>query len=499
VGVARETYDLLVIGGGINGVSIARDAAGRGLSVLLCEMGDLGGATSSASSKLIHGGIRYLEHYAFRLVAESLRERRVLLQNAPHIIRPMEFVMPHVPALRPAWMIRIGLWLYDRLGGRHTLARSRGVALRGGPYGAGLKAEFAKGFVYSDCWVDDARFVVLTAVDAAERGAEIRTRSRCGMARRDGGRWHAVLETEAGRREVDAHALVNAAGPWVEQVITGVVNASAPARARLVKGSHIVVPRVHDAPHAMILQNDDGRVVFVIPYEQDFSLIGTTDVPCEHGPQPVEISAGEIDYLCDAVNRYLARPIRPSDVVWSYAGVRPLYDDGETDPSAVTRDYVLTLDAPAGGAPLLSVFGGKITTARKLAEHAMDRLAGAGMRIGPAWTETAPLPGGEIESFAAFLAGLRRDFPALDPAWLEELARRHGTRARAVLGEARTAADLGVSYGGGLYGCEAEWFCRKEWAVSAEDILWRRTKCGLHMTAADRAAFAAYRASKRSG
>ncbi len=497
--MARETYDLLVIGGGINGASIARDAAGRGLSVLLCEMGDLGGATSSASSKLIHGGIRYLEQYAFRLVAESLRERRVLLQNAPHIIRPLEFVMPHVPALRPAWMIRIGLWLYDRLGGKHNLARSRGVALRGSRYGAGLKSDFAKGFVYSDCWVDDARFVVLTATDAAERGAEIRTRHRCSAARRNGGIWRALLTTGADEYEVAARALVNAAGPWVEQVVNCVTDASAPAHARLVKGSHIVVPRVHDAPHAMILQNDDGRIVFVIPYESDFSLIGTTDVPCAHGPQPVEISPGEIDYLCAAANRYLARPVGPADVVWSYAGVRPLYDDGETDPSAVTRDYVLTLDAPAGHAPLLSVFGGKITTARKLAEHAMEKLRRGGLRVGPAWTGTAPLPGGDMKSFAVFLDGLRRDFPALDAEWLQGLARRHGTRARALLDGVRTAADLGPSFGGGLYGREADWLRREEWAASPEDILWRRTKCGLHMTAAERNAFAVYMANSRSG
>lgn len=498
--MTREIYDLLVIGGGINGASIARDAAGRGLSVLLCEMGDLAGATSSASSKLIHGGIRYLEHYAFRLVAESLGERRVLLRNAPHIIRPMEFVLPHVPGLRPAWMIRIGLWLYDRLGGRHEpLARSRGVPLAGSVYGAALKPDLTKGFVYSDCWVDDARFVVLTAVDAAKRGAEIHTRTRCVSARRDGGLWRAVLDAEPGRREIAARALVNAAGPWVEQVIRQVAGANAPAHARLVKGSHIVVPRIHDGAHAMLLQNGDGRVIFIIPYEGEFSLIGTTDVPCEHGPQAVVISDEEIGYLCAAVNRYLVRPISRADVAWSYAGVRPLYDDGESDPSAVTRDYVLTLDAAGGGAPLLSVFGGKITTARRLAEHALEKLGDAGMRLGPAWTRTAPLPGGEMESFASFLDGLIRDFPALDRDWLEGLARRHGTRARAVLDGARTTADLGQYFGGGLYVREVEWLRREEWATGPEDILWRRTKCGLHMTAEERVAFAGYMASSRSG
>jgi len=501
--VTDEIYDLLIIGGGINGASIARDAAGRGLSVLLCEMGDLAGATSSASSKLIHGGLRYLEQYAFRLVAESLRERRVLLHNAPHIIRPLEFVMPHVPALRPAWMIGVGLWLYDHLGGRHELPRSHSVSLRDSVYGAGLKPGLVKGFVYSDCRVDDARFVVLAAIDAAGQGAAILPRTRCSAARRRGGVWHCVLEGEAGQREIQARALVNAAGPWVEQVIHAVAGANAPAHARLVKGSHIVVPRVHDGAHAMILQNDDRRIIFVIPYEGAFSLIGTTDILCEHGPQPVEISDREVEYLCAAVNRYLARAIGPSDVVWSYAGVRPLYDDGKTDPSTVTRDYVLELDVSGGAAPLLSVFGGKITTARKLAEHALEKLAEGGIGMGAAWTETAPLPGGDMDSFAGFLAALRRDFAALDPAWVEALARRHGTRARAILDGVRGPADLGQSFGGGLYGREVAWLKREEWARDPADILWRRTKCGLHMTAAERAAFEDHfrdqMASSRSG
>jgi len=497
--VTRETYDMLVIGGGINGASIARDAAGRGLSVLLCEMGDLAGATSSASSKMIHGGLRYLEHYEFRLVGEALGERRILLENAPHIIRPLEFVLPHVPGLRPAWMIRIGLWLYDHLGGRHKLAKSRGVSLRNSVYGAGLKPEMTKGFVYSDCWVDDARFVVLNAVDAVARGAEVLTRTRCAEARRAGDHWHAVLESKAGRRTVTARFLVNAAGPWVQQVIQQVVRANSPAHARLVKGSHIVVPRLHERAHALILQNDDGRVIFVIPYEDRYSLIGTTDIPCEHGPQPVSITAAETEYLCAAVSRYFAKPVRPADVVWSYAGVRPLYDDGENDPSDVTRDYVLTLDEAAGQAPMLSVFGGKITTARKLAEHALEKLKGAGLKTGPGWTGGAPLPGGDIDSFLTFLRDLQRDYVALDPHWLERLARRHGTRARALLDGATVPADLGRAFGGGLYAREVDWLIREEWAVDADDILWRRTKCGLHMTADERAAVADYMAASRSG
>lgn len=497
--MTEKTYDMLVIGGGINGVSIARDAAGRGLSVLLCEMGDLAGATSSASSKMIHGGLRYLEHYSFRLVGEALGERRILLRNAPHIIWPMEFLLPHVPDLRPAWMIRVGLWLYDRLGGRHVLAKSRAVSLRNGVYGNGLKPGLAKGFVYSDCWVDDARFVVLNAIDAVGHGAEVLTRTRCNSARRDGDVWRAELQSGDERREVTARVLVNAAGPWVEQVIQEVVRANSPARARLVKGSHIVVPRLHEGEHAMLLQNDDGRVIFVIPYESDFSLIGTTDIPCDHGPQPMKISDAETAYLCDAVSRYFERPVRQSDVVWSYSGVRPLYDDGESDPSDVTRDYVLTLDNADGQPPMLSIFGGKITTARKLAEHALEKLEGAGVRMGKVWTDAAPLPGGDIASFEIFLQELSATYPALDPAWLKVLARRHGTRARTVLDGTAAMADLGKDFGGGLYAREVDWLCREEWAVDAEDILWRRTKCGLHMTEAQRTAFADYMVSSRSG
>lgn len=494
-----KIYDMLVIGGGINGVSIARDAAGRGLSVLLCEMGDLAGATSSASSKMIHGGLRYLELYEFRLVSEALGERRVLLRNAPHIIWPMEFLLPHVPELRPAWMIRLGLWLYDRLGGRHVLARSRGVSLRGGAYGKGLKPDITKGFIYSDCWVDDARFVVLNAIDAAGRGAEVLTRTRCVSASRNGDRWKAVLESVSGRREVTGRVLINAAGPWVEQVIQEVVRANAPAHARLVKGSHIVVPRLHDGDYAMLLQNDDGRVIFVIPYEGGFSLIGTTDIPVDHGPQKMTISEDETAYLCRAVSRYFERPVQPSDVVWSYAGVRPLYDDGESDPSDVTRDYVLTLDADAGQPPLLSVFGGKITTSRKLAEHAMQKLEEAGVAMGESWTDAVPLPGGDIASFEGFLQQLTEAYPDLDPSWLRALSRRHGTRVQSMLDGARSMADLGQDFGGGLYECEVNFLRREEWAMDAEDILWRRTKCGLHMTPEQRAAFADYMESSRSG
>lgn len=494
-----KSYDILIIGGGINGACIARDAAGRGLSVLLCEMGDLGGATSSASSKLIHGGLRYLEHYAFRLVSEALRERQVLLRSAPHIVWPMQFVLPHAPSQRPTWMIRLGLWLYDRLGGAHKLAPSGRVDLTAPDYGAVLAPDFTTGFIYSDCWVDDARFVLLSALDAAAKGADICPRTRCASARRAGDRWQATLESANGVHEVTARVLVNAGGPWVQQVIGEVAGGNAPAQMRLIKGSHIVVPKLYDGPHAFILQNEDNRVIFVIPYEGDFSLIGTTDVPVDGKPGPVEISAEEADYLCAAVNRYFRAAISPTDVVWSYAGVRPLYDDGENDPSAVTRDYVLSLDSPDGAPPMLSIFGGKITTARKLAEQAMAKLDPFFPDLPPGWTAGAALPGGDFGAFDSFARALRQEYPGLDGSWLEGLAHRHGTRARAVLDAAASEADLGISFGGGLYQVEVNWLCREEWAATAEDVLWRRTKAGLHMTPEQRKSVADYIARMRSG
>jgi len=497
--VTDNNYDILIIGGGINGACIARDAAGRGLSVVLCEMGDLGGATSSASSKLIHGGLRYLEHYAFRLVGEALRERQILLQSAPHIVWPMQFVLPHAPSLRPTWMIRIGLWLYDRLGGAHKLARSGKVDLTAPAYGAALAPNFKTGFIYSDCWVDDARFVVLSALDAAAKGADIRPRTRCTSARRVGDRWQATLEGPDGSQEVTARVLVNAGGPWVQQVISEVAGGNAPAQVRLIKGSHIVVPRLYDGPHAFILQNDDNRVIFVIPYEGEFSLIGTTDVPVDGKPGPVEISDAETDYLCLAVNRYFRAAISPTDVVWSYAGVRPLYDDGENDPSAVTRDYVLALDAPDEAPPMLSIFGGKITTARKLAEQAMAKLGPFFPGLPPGWTAGAALPGGNFGAFDDFARALRQEYPGLDGGWLDGLAHRHGTRARTILDGAASEAELGVSFGGGLYQVEVDWLCREEWAAMPEDVLWRRTKTGLHMTPDQRKSVADYIARMRSG
>ena len=483
-------YDLVIIGGGINGAGIARDAAGRGLSVLLAEQHDLASATSSSSSKLIHGGLRYLEYYEFRLVAEALAEREVLLSIAPHIIWPLEFVLPHEPHLRPAWMIRLGLFLYDRIGGRTTLPKSQGVELTGDAYGSGLKSEFGRGFTYSDGWVDDARLVVLNARSAAAHGATVLPRTRCSAARREAGVWRVTLKDGQGEREVTARALINAAGPWVKQVIDNEIGIGAQGKVRLVKGSHIVVPRIHDKRHAYILQNPDRRIIFLIPYEREFTLIGTTDVAVGESEQRPEISKEEIAYLCDAASRYTRRPVTPQNVVWAYSGVRPLYDDGTTDPSAVTRDYHFELDAGAqsAAAPLLSIFGGKITTYRKLAEHALEKLA-PWFPAKRGWTHAEALPGGDFggRDFRAVLVDIRVRRPGLDRQWLARLLRRHGTLADALLGEAKTVADLGEAFGGGLFEREVRYLVEHEWAREAEDVLWRRTKCGLHMTPKERA------------
>ena len=392
----QAMYDLAIVGGGINGAGIARDAAGRGLITLLVEKDDLASHTSSWSTKLIHGGLRYLEYYEFRLVAESLAEREVLLRAAPHIITPLQFVLPHEPHLRPAWMIRAGLFLYDHLGGRKTLPSSFGVELSTSKWGAGLKNTFHRGFVYADARVDDSRLVVFNAISAREKGADIRTHTKLIAGRRQNGHWRMTLQEANGEtQEVSARALVNAAGPWVKQVQDEVSAEPAQARVRHVKGSHIVVPRIHQEEHAYILQNSDNRIVFVIPYQDQFSLIGTTDIPVEEYERP-EISSEEIAYLCATASAYLARPIAPGDVVWTYSGVRPLYDDGSTDPAAVTRDYVLKLDADDDIAPLLSIFGGKITTYRRLAEQALSELAPFFSEMKRPWTKTEPLPGGDM-------------------------------------------------------------------------------------------------------
>lgn len=487
-------YDLAIVGGGINGAGIARDAAGRGLATLLVEKDDLASHTSSWSTKLIHGGLRYLEYYEFRLVAEALAEREVLLRAAPHIIAPLQFVLPHEPHLRPAWMIRAGLFLYDHLGGRKSLPSSFGVELSTSKWGAGLKNTFHRGFVYADARVDDARLVVFNAISAREKGADIRTHTKLIAGHRENGHWRMTLQEASGEtQEVSARALVNAAGPWVKQVQDEVSADPTQARVRHVKGSHIVVPRVHQEAHAYILQNSDHRIVFVIPYQDEFSLIGTTDITVEEYEHP-EISNEEITYLCGIVNAYLAKPIAPEDVVWSYSGVRPLYDDGSTDPAAVTRDYVLKLDANEGVAPLLSIFGGKITTYRRLAEQALGEIAPFFPEMKRPWTKAEPLPGGDIVrgDLAAYERELNARYASLDPRLLGALAHRHGTRSSRVLGNANVAADLGRHFGGTLFAAEIDYLIAQEWATSAEDILWRRTKCGLHMTAGEREAVSHY-------
>ncbi|MCQ4159563.1 glycerol-3-phosphate dehydrogenase [Roseomonas sp. GC11] len=486
----QDMVDLLVIGGGANGAGIARDAAGRGLSVLLAERGDLGGATSSSSSKLIHGGLRYLEHYEFRLVREALAEREVLLRLAPHIIWPMRFVLPHAPEMRPRWMLRAGLFLYDHLAKRVTLPASEALDFSRHPWGAPLGPQARHGFAYSDAWVEDARLVVLNARDAAARGADVRVRTRFTAATRHADGWSVTLAGEDGRSEVvRARAIANAAGPWVMQALEG-TGVAAPDRVRLVRGSHIIVPALYEGPQAYILQNDDRRVVFVIPYEGRFTLIGTTDVPHDPASGPPHCTPEEAEYLCRAVSRQFRRPVVPQDIVWSYSGVRPLHDDGAENPSAVTRDYVLKMDRQ--GAPLLSVFGGKITTYRRLAEDAAGQICAALGHAGQPWTDRAALPGGDLGGLTAeaFLAEAARRYGFLDGETLRRLFHCYGGELEAVLGPARHAADLGRDLGGGITERELDWMIRHEWVREPEDALWRRTKRGLHMDAAGREAFA---------
>ena len=478
-----RSYDLLVIGGGINGTGIARDAAGRGLKVLLVEKDDLASATSSASSKLIHGGLRYLEHGAFRLVREALAEREVLLNLAPHIIWPLTFVLPHDAALRPTWMIRAGLFLYDHLAPRSRLLGSRGLDLTRQIAGQPLQPSFRRGFAYADCWVEDSRLVVLNALDAAERGAAIRTRCRFVSARPERGGWIATLQPSGGEPEtVQARILVNAAGPWVDQVLREGLGRNGQKKLKLVKGSHIVVPRLYAGEQAYILQNPDRRIVFAIPYEGRFTLIGTTDVPYDGDPGRATISAGETAYLCETVNRFLAKPVQPKNVVWSYSGVRPLYDDAAATPSAITRDYVFDIEAGEGRPPVLSVFGGKITTYRRLAEHAMEKLrlflpGGSG-----SWTARTPLPGGDMPDgdFDAFLKRVQAEQPWLPPDLARRLARAYGTRVGRLLGDAKRLDDLGEGFGAGLTEREVAYLVEIEWARTPEDILWRRSKLSLH-------------------
>jgi glycerol-3-phosphate dehydrogenase len=475
-------FDLAVIGGGINGCAIARDAAGRGLSVLLAEQGDLAGATSSASTKLIHGGLRYLEHFEFRLVREALGEREVLLRNAPHIVWPLRFVLPHHAGLRPRWLIRLGLFLYDHFGGRHILPPTRSVNLRTDPAGEPLKREYVRGFEYSDCWVDDARLVVLTARDAAKLGADIRTRTQVVSATRQVDVWRVQLRGQTGESEIIARALINAAGPWVSDVLSGVVGQNAPTAIRMVKGSHLVLRQLFAGEQAYIFQNADGRICFAIPYERDFTLIGTTDEDYYGDPRKVMISAAEETYLLAAAGEYLRTPIYPTDIVWRYAGVRPLRNDGANAAQEATRDYVLELDP--GSPPLLSVFGGKITTHRRLAEAAMVRLAEFFPTMQGAWTTDAALPGGDFAWSGAeeLRRRLHSSYAFLSDATIHRLVRSYGTEAADLLGNATSEADLGQHFGADLFAREVEWSMHNEWTCNADDMLWRRSKLGLRFT-----------------
>ncbi len=490
-----EIFDLFVIGGGINGAGIARDAAGRGLSVMMCEKGDLAEGTSSRSGKLVHGGLRYLEYYEFRLVREALIEREVLLNSASHIIWPMRFVLPHSPSDRPAWLVRLGLFLYDHLGGRKKLPGTRSLDLHRDPEGAPILDQYSKGFEYSDCWVDDARLVVLNALDAAAKGAQILTRTACISARRDQGGWIVQMRNERSGevRTVRAKALVNASGPWVNDIIHRVAGSNSSRSVRLVKGSHIIVPKFWNGQQAYLVQNHDKRVIFINPYEGDKALIGTTDIPYEGKPEEVKADEKEIDYLITAVNRYFKEKLRRSDVLESFSGVRPLFDDGKGNPSAVTRDYVFDLDE-TGGAPLLNVFGGKITTFRKLSEHAMQKLARFFPKMGGDWTRSATLPGGEIPNadYVSFADALRSAYPWMPRALINHYGHLYGARTKLIVGDATSLAGLGRHFGGNLYEAEARYLAASEWAQKAEDVMMRRTKEGLRMTIEEKAAFSAW-------
>ena len=484
-------FDLFVIGGGVNGCGIARDAAGRGLRVGLAEQGDLAQATSSASTKLFHGGLRYLEYYEFRLVREALIERETLLVAMPHISWPLRFVLPHHDGLRPAWLLRLGLFLYDHLGGRKILPPTRSLDLHEDPAGAPLKPGYEKAFEYSDCWVEDARLVVLLARDAARRSAKIMPRKKCLAARRDGGVWRIRIRDAAGaEREVTARVLVNAGGPWVGHIIAETLKIESSERVRLVRGSHIVTRRLFEHDRAYIFQGADDRIVFAIPFETDFTLIGTTDRDHEGAPDEAFCTPEEAEYLRAAASEYLRTPVAAEDVVWTYSGVRPLYDDGAKSATAATREYVLSLDAPGDAPPLLNVFGGKITTHRRLAEAAMARLAPHFPEAGGAWTARVPLPGGDFrhDEFGRLIGALLTAYPFLNPRWARRLVRAYGTEAREILGAARNAEDLGRRFGHDLTEAEVVWLMEREWARSAADVLWRRSKLGLRLDAGEAAA-----------
>jgi len=488
LGAQRVTpVDLLVIGGGINGTGIARDAAGRGLSVVLCEKDDLAQGTSSRSGKLIHGGLRYLEYYEFRLVRESLIEREVVLSLAPHIVWPMRFVLPHNQGARPAWLVRMGLFLYDHLGGRKALPATRALNLHTAPEGKALRKAFKTAFEYSDCWVDDARLVLFNAQSAAQKSAEILPRTAFIKAQREGKYWRTELQDQrTGQiRIVKARAVVNAAGPWVEQVLHNTAAGQSRYRIRLVKGSHIVVPKFWQGSQAYLVQNSDKRVIFINPYEGDYALIGTTDIAYDGDADQVQIDDEEVRYLCDVVNRYFEKTLSPSDVVYKFSGVRPLFDDQSANPAAVTRDYSFDIEGDQDSPITLSIFGGKLTTYRKLAEHALHELKRYFPNMGPAWTATEALPGGDMPNadFEAYAQQFRLDYPWLPEAVAMHYLRLYGTLARKIIANAQSLDGLGIHFGSTLYECELRYLIEHEWAQSLDDILWRRTKYGLHLSA----------------
>lgn len=483
--VQVTAFDVFVIGGGINGASIARDAVGRGYRVALAEMGDLAGATSSKATKLIHGGLRYLEYYEFRLVREALMEREILWANAPHIIHPLRFILPfHNGGQRPAWMLRLGLFLYDHLGGRKLLPATRTLNMKTDSAALPLKPLFTKAFEYSDCRVDDARFVVLNAKDAQDKGAVILTRTKVIKAARDQAGWTITLQDQNTDEQsiIKSRLLINAAGPWADKVIAGVEGEKDAHNVRLVQGSHIVIRKKFDDPRAYFFQNNDGRIIFAIPYEQDFTMIGTTDQDYHGDPAQVAITPDETDYLCKSASEYFREPINSSDIVWSFSGVRPLYDDGATQAQEATRDYVLKEDTANGLAPLINVFGGKLTTSRRLAEHMLEKVELLLGKKAPSWTAHAALPGGEfaIADYDLELKRLQVKYPFLASAHAQRLFRLYGLKAYDLLGESASFSDLGQLFGADLYAKEVDYLTAHEWAQTAEDILWRRTKLGLH-------------------
>jgi D-erythritol 1-phosphate dehydrogenase len=481
-----DIVDLLVVGGGVNGAGTARDAVGRGLSVILCEKDDLAQGTSSRSGKLIHGGLRYLEYYEFRLVRESLTEREVVMNMAPHIVWPMRFVLPHNKGARPAWLVRLGLFLYDHIGGRKRLPGTRTLNLHTDPEGKPIKPEFKRAFEYSDCWCDDARLVVLNAKSAAEKGATILTRTAFVGARREGKTWRAdLLDRRTGEiRQVSARAIVNLAGPWVEDILGATHGVKSTRRVRQVKGSHIIVPKFWDGPQAYLVQNTDKRVIFINPYEDKFALIGTTDIVYKGDVDKVQIEDSEVDYLCEVVNRYFTKPLSPSDVVYKFSGVRPLLEDDADNPSAVTRDYQIDLDGDKNTPVLLSVFGGKLTTYRKLAKHTLEKLQPFFPRMGGHWTEREPLPGGDMPNadFDAYLKQFSTEYAWLPAELVRHYLRLYGTRAHRILEGTKSLADLGTHFGANFYERELRYLIDEEWAEEMEDVLWRRTKYGLHLS-----------------